>query len=140
MEKFENSKKFVVTPSEAKLTIRCESHLRPELLDVMRTSNHSKCRMSQKTAANGEFWKRMAPHRGLSPRRSGPNGPTHGLQVVFLKDASGVRFAWLLYGFLVKKLCRDFGRNSAPHRRFCDLGATKTRHPFAIGHLSGCDS
>ena len=34
------------TPSEAKLTIRCESRLRPELLDVMRSSNHSKCRMS----------------------------------------------------------------------------------------------
>ena len=38
------------TPSEAKLTIRCESRLRPELLDVMRTSNHSKCRMSQLSA------------------------------------------------------------------------------------------
>ncbi|WP_337568536.1 hypothetical protein, partial [Hallella sp.] len=36
------------TPSEAKLTIRCESRLRPELLAVMRTSNHSKCRMSPK--------------------------------------------------------------------------------------------
>ena len=35
------------TPSEAKLTIRCESRLRPGLLEVIRTSNHSKCRMSQ---------------------------------------------------------------------------------------------
>ena len=33
--------------SETKLSIRCESRLRPELLDVMRTSNHFKCRMSQ---------------------------------------------------------------------------------------------
>lgn len=82
----------------------------------------------------------MAPHCALAPRHGGPNGPTHGMQVVFLEDVSVVRLAWLLYGFLVKKLCRDFGRNSARHRRFCVLGATKTRHPFAIGHLSGCDS
>ena len=32
------------------ISIRCESRLRPELLDVMRTSNHSKCRMSQLSA------------------------------------------------------------------------------------------
>ena len=43
------------TPSEAKLTIRCESRLRPELLDVIRTSNHSKCRMSLFCAKSRNF-------------------------------------------------------------------------------------
>lgn len=41
--------------------------------------------------------------------------------------------------YLVKKLCRDFDRTSERNRRFCAIGATKTRHPLAERHLWCCD-
>lgn len=41
--------------------------------------------------------------------------------------------------YLVKKLCRDFDRTSERNRRFCAIGATKTRHPLVERHLWCCD-
>ena len=85
---------------------------------MMRTSNHSKCRMSQILVALCGVYGTYA-----------------------LLGEAGRMVGWRsrLLDNIAKKLCRDFARTRERKRRFCGMGAAKMSVAVAVGHVSGCE-
>ena len=82
---------------------------------MMRTSNHSKCRMSQILVALCGVYGTYA-----------------------LLGEAGRMVGWrsILLDNIAKKLCRDFARTRERKRRFCGMDVTKIRAAVGVGHVS----
>ena len=85
---------------------------------MMRTSNHSKCRMSQILVALCGVYGTYA-----------------------LLGEAGRMVGWrsILLDNIAKKLCRDFARTRERKCRFCGMGAAKMSVAVAVGHVSSCE-